>query len=99
MISIFPYCSLSFCFEDNKALWVPYGFHVMHVGLAEANCVLYVPMVYDKLLQGLPAEVHVGADLNVRQAGDALLGRKRRLGCCRGQALKLGGEITPAEMI
>ena len=42
---------------ENEAAWVPYGYHVMTIGVSSENGVLVVPMCYDNLLQSTPQTV------------------------------------------
>ncbi len=38
-------------------MWIPYGWHVMFIGLTDHSTFLYQPMCYDAMLQKVPDEV------------------------------------------
>ena len=44
-------------FKTKQVFWVPYGWHLMTIGLDEKNTIFHIPMIYDKLLQNVPKEV------------------------------------------
>ena len=52
--------------QPKQILWMPYGYHIITIGLGDKNTMLHIPMMYDKLLQQLsPQLMKEVVDLNV----------------------------------
>ena len=38
---------------EDSVFWLPYSYHAFYIGLTDFSCFMWLPMIYDKLLQAV----------------------------------------------